>query len=226
MAVTIINTLANPPAVAERGGVPLANMNGSDWARPRWTDPELRRQPWLKGANFLEGEIIAERIDAPAGAPPIGQRFTVLAEPVIDVEAMTATWYGVADLSLAEIAASLRPAVVSAFTAARDAGTVAEVAEGVEIVIATTHAAAVELREAVADIAVNGTMPAVTRDGVPVPFTEAGASAALDAIRAHVRACCLAEYNLTLAIAAAVAADDRATLLAIDPTAGFPAPPE
>lgn len=115
MAVTIINTLADN-AVALRNGVPLANMTAAIWTRPHpdWADPAVRAAPWLKAGptgNFLEGEIITTRLDAPPGDMPAGKKLgTPRTEPLVDTEALTAVWYTLEDLSTEDVAAAVTAA--------------------------------------------------------------------------------------------------------------------
>lgn len=88
--VTIWNTSTS--SVAERDGVPLVHLTGSDWVRPKMA-AEMRANPSAKLANFLPGERILDEVHVEPTLSDNEVRGALPSAPSsVDMEAGTATY--------------------------------------------------------------------------------------------------------------------------------------
>jgi hypothetical protein len=122
MTSTIWDTLADPPAIARESttvhtpdpedpegegttetvyGPPLAKQSAGRWNRP-W-ELELRLAPHLHAPCFTEGWAILRDETTPPSIPGGQKRGPDREQPVVDIEAGTATWWLLVDMTEQEI---------------------------------------------------------------------------------------------------------------------------
>lgn len=82
-------------------GPPLKQVSGGKWSRPHWSDA-MKAAPHLHGDNFVDGWVILRDVLVTPALGADEVRGDLGATPVVDLEALTATWtYGVAAKPLA-----------------------------------------------------------------------------------------------------------------------------
>ena len=139
MTSTIWDTLADPPAIAREStkvhtpdpedpegegttetvyGPPLAKQSAGRWNRP-W-ELELRLAPHLHAPCFTEGWAILRDETTPPSIPGGQKRGPDREQPVVDIEAGTATWWLLVDMTEQEIADKAEADAAAAKQALKD----------------------------------------------------------------------------------------------------------
>jgi hypothetical protein len=139
MTSTIWDTLADPPAIAREStkvhtpdpedpegegttetvyGPPLAKQSAGRWNRP-W-ELELRLAPHLHAPCFTEGWAILRDETTPPSIPAGQKRGPDREQPVVDIEAGTATWWLLVDMTEQEIADKAEADAAAAKQALKD----------------------------------------------------------------------------------------------------------